>query len=77
MKRKVAKPPNVAEMEIRSVRFKRSKNSPIEAGVLVSDKVIIDMLGKPVPVGLWWFDYVYELYVVYHPRQLMTEKGSK
>ena len=70
--RKDAGPDNVRDypewkLEVTGVTFKRSRQSPEEHGLLVSGQheVIIDMLGKAVPPGIWYWTDRHDLHIFY------------
>jgi hypothetical protein len=57
-------------LHISSIRFKRSVNTPLEAGIMVSRNdqavVVVDMLGKPVD-PVWYFVFDEQLDIAYTP----------
>lgn len=70
-RKQMRRPEMPAEMEIQSIVFKRSKNSPEEAGIIINegsaDSPIIDMLGNVVPAPIWYWAPMHELYVMFRP----------
>ena len=57
-------------MYVTSVRFKRSVNTPLEAGLIVegaSHNMIIDIMGKVVPGPIWYSVNDHEVNVTWEP----------
>jgi hypothetical protein len=57
-------------LHILSVRFKRSRNSPEEHGILIGgkDDVLIDMLDHAVPKnGTWYWTQDHMIDIIYQP----------
>jgi hypothetical protein len=62
-------------LHLKSVRFKRSNNTPWEAGIMVNhDEMIIDQLGKIVPAPIWSFVDDGQLVIAYEPGPFETKK---
>ena len=62
------------KLRIESVRFKRSENTPEEAGIAITAPgknertVLVDMLGKLVSYPLWTYNETHELDITYVPE---------
>lgn len=65
-------------MIITSVRFKRSKNMPLEAGVHIEsqyDTVLVDLFGRVVQ-QVWYFVNDEELDIVWEPKPFSERTTS-
>ncbi len=66
------------QLHLKSVRFKRSANTPLEAGIMVNeDQLIVDMLGNPVLPPLWYFVDDHELRITYKPGEFREKRSPK